>query len=51
MTPIVLLVVMGVVIWAHEIAVLRRARNASETLQKNKTWPARESRRATDQHR
>ena len=36
-------------VWAHEIAVLRRARSASETLNNKETWPARQDRWATDQ--
>ena len=51
MTPLVLLVLLAVVVWAHEIAVLRRARSASETLNNKEMWPARQDRRATDQHR
>ena len=39
MTPLVLLVLLAVVVWAHEIAVLRRARSASETLNNKERGP------------
>lgn len=50
---IALVLVAASVVWVREVRLLRRARHASHLLRNQTTeevWPARESRRATDQH-
>lgn len=50
MIAAVLVTAAAVVVVGHELWLFVRARRASFLLQ-NKTWPARQDRRATDQHR
>lgn len=51
---IAVVLVAASVVWVREVRLLRRARHASHLLRNQTTteevWPARESRRATDQH-